>query len=102
MNHSSNVTTVQLTHCHVIIFIDGATWLACIKQLLEDSPVSLSSDLMDLEPLPAHSLHFDRLNAVLLLLPVRVDLSCGPKVGIWVARITAASKENRRKKAEFE
>lgn len=61
-----------------------------------DSPICLSSDLMDLESLPAHSFHFDGFDAVFLLLSVSVDFSCGPKVCVWVTRITTASKENNK------
>lgn len=77
--------------------------LVYLKKL--DSPICLSSDLVDLESLPAHSFHFDGFDAVFLLLSVSVDFSCGPKVCVWVTRITTAknkSKENNKKEEKGE
>ena len=63
---------------------DSACWL----------PVSLSSDLVDLESLPANGLHFHSLDAILLLLSVRIDLSCGPKLSLWITCVTGKNTEH--------
>lgn len=54
-------------------------------------PVSLGSNLMNLEPLTTHSFHLHGLNAVLLLLTVRIDLCCCSK--LWLLFICVTEQE---------
>lgn len=54
-----------------------------------NSPICLSSYLMDLESLPPHSFHFDSLYAIFLLLSVCIDLSSCPELCLWLTCITA-------------